>query len=149
MKNFLESLKPKYGSYKKPKKRLGRGNASGKGNACGRGPEGQKSRSGKDLGLHFQGGQNPLVKRIPLYRGERNRVLKKKNLVKTINISNLNDIDEEEIDLREILLTLPHQKTKLLGFGDLKKKVLVRTHLASKSAIKKIEEAGGKLEFIK
>jgi len=131
----LNNLKPKKGSKKKMK-RVGRGTSSGFGKTCGRGHKGQKSRSGGTKGLHFEGGQTPLYRRLPK-RGF-NNIFKSEYTI--MNVSDLNDYDGEVS--KEVLKIVG--LLKILGNGEIKKALTVKADKFSKSAKKKIEAAGGK-----
>lgn len=126
------------------KKRLGRGHGSGRGKTAGRGTKGQKAR--EKLSLYFEGGQQPLIKRLPLKRGkDRNKVRTGKPFI--VNIKYLNILPKDTIVNREILIKhgiidKEIEKVKILGDGELKipLKIALPT---SKSAAEKIKKAGG------
>ncbi len=129
--------------YKKPKKRLGRGRATGVGKTSGRGHGGQKSRSGKTIRPGFEGGQTPLFIRLPKYRGFKNP-----NYVDyaVINVSQLEELGEKTVTPEVLIKHGLMRKTdlvKVLGNGEITKAVSVTAHKASKSAIDKISKAGG------
>jgi len=132
----LNDLKNNPGAKKK-KKRVGRGTSSGTGKTCGRGHKGQKSRSGGTKGLRFEGGQTPLYRRLPK-RGFKNYPFKKTYAV--LNVSDLasfeGEVNKEVLKISGLL--------KILGDGEIKKALTVKADKFSKSAKKKIEEAGGK-----
>ena len=139
----------------KPKMRVGRGIGSGKGKTCGRGVKGQKSRSGVAIKA-FEGGQMPLYRRLPK-RGF--------NPISRVNIAIMNlqkiqsFIDDKTINssdtinmelLKKLkLINKNSQKLKILGTGEVKVKVNIEADLASKSAIEKLEKAGGSLQIKK
>lgn len=134
----------------KSKKRLGRGYGSGRGKTAGRGTKGQKARSKVKLG--FEGGQLPLIKRLPLKRGKgRFKPFKKKPLA--VNVKLLNFFPKEEKVTLKTLIKYKIVKedeakkfgVKILGDGDLKIPLIVELP-CSKGAIKKIEAAGGKVK---
>ena len=140
----LANLKPAKGSQKK-RKRIGRGPGSGFGKTAGRGMNGQKSRSGYSRKRGFEGGQMPLIRRIPK-RGFTNifRV--------TYNVVNVGDIDKSGIDELNIEVLLEKKmirdkrlRLKILGDGELNRKVKVTAHKFSKTAIEKIEKSGGEV----
>jgi large subunit ribosomal protein L15 len=139
----LSNLKPKKGS-RHAKKRVGRGPGSGHGKTAGRGEKGQKSRSGFSRMLGFEGGQMPLHRRLPK-RGFTN-IFKEE-----FAVLNLADLERFEagttIDaavLREAgLVKGRKRKIKVLGNGDLTKKLTVHADKFSKTAREKIERAGG------
>lgn len=146
----LNELKPAPGS-KRNRKRVGRGSGSGWGGTCGRGHKGQKSRSGGSIPAWFEGGQMPLVRRVPK-RGPR-RLGHKRLKYDVVNIKTLN-LFEEEIEvnpelLREVgIIKKKNARIKILGDGQLDKRLNVRAHRFSKSAIEKIEANGGTAEVI-
>ncbi|QXM07329.1 50S ribosomal protein L15 [Crassaminicella indica] len=144
----LHELRPAEGSTKN-RKRLGRGTATGQGKTAGRGQDGQKSRSGGNVKPGFEGGQMPLYRRLPK-RGFTN-VFKKQWTI--INVDTLNRFDEGTVVTPELLLEKGIIKkivdgVKVLGNGELQKKVTVQAHKFSQSAVEKIEAAGGKAEVI-
>lgn len=142
-------LGPKAGS-KRGRKRVGRGDGSGHGTYSCRGCKGQKSRSGGGVGLRFEGGQTPLVKRLPSLRGFT-------NIFKTdyalVNLHRLR-IFEEGIEvtpqrlLDAGLVSSLKKPIKVLGDGELQRPLVVRANKFSQTAKKKIEASGGKAEEI-
>ncbi len=138
----LGKLRPPKGS-RKSKKRVGRGPGSGMGTYSTRGLKGQNARSGGGVREGFEGGQTPLIKRIPK-RGF-NRI--KSYRISVINVEKLNRFKNgEEITLeklKDIGLAGKRDRVKILGFGDIDKKLTVHAHEFSKSAKEKIEKAGG------
>ena len=149
----LNSLNTK---VSKSKKRLGRGIGSSKGKTCGRGHKGQKSRSGVAI-KSFEGGQMPLYRRLPK-RGFRS--MKDKKSISLINLSRIQEIINKQsnvlnnkINLENLkkakLINKKFTKLKLLGSGDLKKKIDIEVNSISKSAKVKIEKLGGKVILIK
>ena len=131
--------------YKK-RKRLGRGTGSGHGKTCGRGHKGQRSRAGYSRRATFEGGQMPLVRRIPK-RGFNNR------WAQTVAIVNLRDLEDRFDDGDEVtpdslkannLAKGRYQVLKVLADGDLTKKLTVSAHKFSRQALEKIEKAGGR-----
>jgi large subunit ribosomal protein L15 len=140
----LSNLKPPKGS-RKSKKRVGRGPGSGMGTYSSRGLKGQNSRSGGGVREGFEGGQTPLIKRIP--KKGFNRV--KSYKVSIINVEKLDRFkDGEEVTLEkleQIGLVSKRDRVKILGFGDIKKKLTVHAHDFSKSAKEKVEKAGGEI----
>ena len=135
----------------KAKKRVGRGPGSGLGKTSGRGQKGQKSRSGASIPAWFQGGQTPLYRRIPK-RGFNNARFTVRYA--TINVSDLNtyfndgDVVTPEVLKERKIIKKQLNGVKVLGNGELKKKLTVKANIFSKSAITKIEGAGGKAEVI-
>jgi large subunit ribosomal protein L15 len=140
----LSRLAPPSGSNKK-EKRFGRGIGSGLGKTCGKGSKGQKARHGGDFGhLSFQGGQTPIQRRIPK-RGFR---VPFPIVTATINLSALERFDAgatvDEQALRDARLVQGRDvRIKVLGEGELEKKLTVSAHAFSASAREKIEKAGG------
>jgi len=139
----LSSLKNTPGARKR-RKRVGRGPGSGHGKTCGRGHKGQKSRKGHKYRLGFEGGQMPLVRRLP------KRGFKNPNRVpwQTVNIAALNRFDEgAEVTPAELLqaglVRANRGGVKILGNGDMEKKLTVRADAFSATAKAKIEAAGG------
>ena len=144
----LHELSKPIGSTKNPK-RKGRGTATGQGKTAGRGMNGQNSRSGGGVRLGFEGGQMPLYRRIPK-RGFKN-VFKKEWSI--MNVSDLNSYEEGTVITPELLIADGKVKqvtagVKILGNGELEKKLTVQANKFSKAAIEKIEAAGGKAEVI-
>jgi large subunit ribosomal protein L15 len=144
----LHTLKPAKGANKKPK-RVGRGPGSGHGKTATRGEKGQKSRSGFSQKPGFEGGQMPLHRRIPK-RGFNNKFAKHYTI---LNVGELNELDEGTAVTPELLVEKRVIKKSLdglrvLGGGELTRKLTVRAHHFSESAKKKIEEAGGSIEVI-
>ena len=146
----LNELKPAPGA-RRARKRVGRGNASGWGKTCGRGHKGQKSRSGGSIPAWFEGGQMPLVRRLPK-RGPR-RTAHKRVVYDVINVETLNLFDDAAVispeSLREAgLIKRKNALIKILGDGELEKQLKVQAHRFSKSAIEKIESKGGTAEVL-
>ena len=144
----LHELSKPIGSTKNPK-RKGRGTATGQGKTAGRGMNGQNSRSGGGVRLGFEGGQMPLYRRIPK-RGFKN-VFKKEWSI--MNVSDLNSYEEGTVITPELLIADGKVKqvtagVKILGDGELEKKLTVQANKFSKAAIEKIEAAGGKAVVI-
>jgi large subunit ribosomal protein L15 len=144
----LHELSKPIGSTKNPK-RKGRGTATGQGKTAGRGMNGQKSRSGGGVRLGFEGGQMPLYRRIPK-RGFTNIFKKEWSIM---NVSDLNAYEEGTVITPELLIADGKVKqvtagVKILGNGELEKKLTVQANKFSKAAIEKIEAAGGKAEVI-
>jgi large subunit ribosomal protein L15 len=145
MSTILSRLAPPAGSIK-TSKRLGRGVGSGLGKTCGKGMKGQKARHGGNFGkLHFQGGQTPIQRRLPK-RGFR---VPFPVTTVAINLADLERFDGgttvNEAALREARLVQGRDVLiKVLGDGELTKKLTVEAHSFSASAAEKIEKAGGK-----
>ncbi len=144
----LHELRPAKGSTKK-RKRLGRGTATGQGKTAGRGQDGQNSRSGGGVRPGFEGGQMPIYRRLPK-RGFTN-IFKKEWTI--VNLEDLNKFEDGTVITPELLTEEGVVKKvkyglKVLGNGKLEKKLTIKAHKFSKSAIEKIETAGGKAEVI-
>lgn len=139
----LNDLKPNKGA-KHRKKRLGNGESSGLGKTCGKGHKGQKARSGGGVRPGFEGGQMPLIRQLPK-RGFNNKAFKTHYAV--INVGDLEAFegtDVTEASLRESgLLKGVYDGVKILGDGELTKKLNVEVDRVSASAKAKIEGAGG------
>ena len=135
---------------RKVTKRVGRGTGSGMGKTSTRGQKGQKSRSGASIPVWFQGGQSPLYRRLPK-RGFNNARFRTEYAV--INLDDLNKFNDGDVITPELLKEKGIIKKQLAGikvlaFGELTKKVTVKAHRFSSSAITKIESAGGTAEVI-
>ena len=142
---------------KKDKKRLGRGIGSGKGKTCGRGVKGQKSRSGVAIKA-FEGGQMPLYRRLPK-RGF-NAIKRYQAIIAIMNLEKIQTfITEKTINSGDVinmallkklkLINKNSQKLKILGTGEIKDKVNIEADLISKSAVEKLEKAGGTIQLKK
>ena len=145
----LENL-PKSQEFK-ARKRVGRGPGSGMGKTSTRGENGQKSRSGASIKPWFQGGQSPLYRRIPK-RGFNNSNFA--NRFATINLSDLNryfndgDVVTPEVLFERRILKKGLNGVKVLGNGNLDKKLTIKAHRFTSAAVTKINDAGGKAEVI-
>ena len=145
----LHTLSPRPGS-KHRVKRLGQGESSGKGKTSGKGHKGQKARSGGSIRLGFEGGQMPLIRRIPK-RGFNNAAFKKNYAI--VNLADLNQFDDgatinESVLLEANLIRGKYFGVKVLGNGDITRKIEVEAHIFSKSAAEKIGKAGGAAKVI-
>jgi len=142
----LNQLKPKVGSFS-PSKRVGRGIGSGHGKTATRGMNGQKSRSGGNIHPRFEGGQMPLVRRIPK-RGFRSLLGREWDVVNLENLNRFeNDSTVDPSQLKEAgLVRRSAKKIKVLAKGDLKCRLTVRAHAFSQQAKEAIEEKGGRCE---
>ena len=134
----------------KSRKRVGRGPGSGMGKTSTRGENGQKSRSGVSIKPWFQGGQSPLYRRIPK-RGFSNKQFETKYAV--INLSDLNKFEDGDVVTPELLkekgiIKKQLNGIKVLGNGELEKKITVKANRFSSKAVTKIESKGGKAEVI-
>ncbi|MBR4230741.1 MAG: 50S ribosomal protein L15 [Bacilli bacterium] len=145
----LENL-PKTAELK-ASKRVGRGPGSGMGKTSTRGENGQKSRSGASIKPWFQGGQSPLYRRIPK-RGFNNARFTTRYAI--INLSDLNkffkdgDVVSEEVLKERGIIKKRLSGIKILGNGNLEKKLTIKANRFTTTAVSKIEEAGGKAEVI-
>ena len=144
------NLSPNKGS-KKNRKRVGRGTASGSGTTAGRGMNGQRSRSGGKGAPYvgFEGGQMPIYRRVPK-RGFTN-IFKKD--VSAVNVEKLNVFRAgEEVNAEKLiakgLIRKNSKLIKVLGHGELKKKLTIKVNAISKSALEKVESAGGTFEAV-
>ncbi len=129
-------------SSNKSSRRVGRGIAAGRGKTAGRGTKGQKARTGNGRRPGFEGGQNPLMQRMPKLRG----FTSKRTPAENVYTGQLNDLGAkvDNFTLAEAgITTSPHVRVKVIVKGDLTKKVAVHLQLASATAIKAIEKAGG------
>ena len=145
----VNEIKPKEGSTKK-RKRVGRGNASGWGGEAGRGHKGQKSRSGYSRKPGFEGGQNPLYKRIPKKNGFKNPF---KTRYQIVNLQSISDISSEndliDIDFFVTKMNLSSiAPVKILANGVLDKPLSIKAHAISKTALDKLNAAGGSFETV-
>ncbi len=144
----LHDLKPTPGS-KKRRKRVGRGIAAGKGKTAGRGHKGQGARSGGGKGPYFEGGQLPLVRRLPFKRGFTNLF---RIEYQEVNVDMLdNRFDDGAVVNGETLVEVglvrdADEPIAVLGRGELSKKLTVHAHRFTKSAEEKITNAGGSIE---
>ncbi|MCK4667565.1 50S ribosomal protein L15 [Candidatus Dependentiae bacterium] len=147
--NLSQLKKPK---SKRSKKRVGRGQGSGHGKTAGRGTKGAKSRSGFSKNPGFQGGDISFIRKMPkrgMSRGSKqNRMRHIKEFYVPINVAALNIFDDNTTVTKELLVEKKliksiKNKVKILGTGDLKKKLIIEVDLFSKSAIEKIEKIGG------
>ena len=139
----LGTLKPTKGSISSSK-RIGRGNGSGQGRTAGKGHKGYQSRSGTKNRFHFEGGQTPLMRRLPK-RGFSNYGFRKE--VQIVNLEKIDSLKIEKVDANIL-----HEKgvikkidipVKILGNGDVKNPITITADMFSKSAIRKLEKAGG------
>lgn len=146
---IINELKPAEGAKKAPK-RLGRGIGSGTGKTAGKGHKGQWARSGGGVRPGFEGGQMPLIRRVPK-RGFNNAFAKEYSI---INISDLEIFENGTVVTKELLLEkgllskVENYGVKVLGNGALTKSLTVQAQKFTKSAAEKIEQAGGKAEVL-
>ncbi len=143
----LENLKPPKGS-KKDRKRLGRGTGSGTGKTSGRGHKGQRSRSGSKKRRGFEGGQMPLHRRLPKF-GFHNLFSK---VYQIVNVSDLARCEVGEVSPETLKAAGLIKKTtvpvKVLGNGNVDKAYTVKAAAFTKTAVTKLEAAGGKAEVV-
>jgi len=145
----LHELRPTPGSRHKST-RKGQGIGSGLGKTAGRGHKGQKARSGGGVRPGFEGGQMPLQRRMPK-RGFTNAPFKKEIIA--VNLEKLNRFENgvevtPDILIKSKVIKKVGDGIKILGNGNLEKSLTIRAHAFSKSAVEKIEAAGGKAEVI-
>ena len=145
----LHTLKPRPGA-KHRTKRLGQGESSGRGKTAGRGGKGQTARSGSSIRIGFEGGQMPLIRRIPK-RGFNNSRFT--TAYSPVNVGDLNQFEDgarvDETALRSVgLVNGPKLGVKILGTGELTKKLVLVVTAISASAKTKIEAKGGSVELI-
>lgn len=152
----LENLRPKPGSRKQTK-RLGRGHGSGQGKTAGRGHKGYGSRAGSKRKAGYEGGQNPIHMRMRKLRGPNKKMSMPFEPFRThtqpVNVAALEDRFDAGAEvtpetLREAGLATRKHPVKILGQGEISKKLTVRAHAFSASAREKIEAAGGTAELI-
>ncbi len=142
----LHQLKPPKNAVKR-RKRVGRGTGSGRGKTSGKGNKGQKSRSGGVKGPYFEGGQMPLVRRIPK-RGFKH---KKRVKYEIINLSSLEKFAENQEITPEILKEngfIKRGPVKILSYGGINKPLIIKANAFSHKAKNLIESAGGRAEVI-
>ena len=145
----LHDLRPAEGATKK-RKRVGRGTGSGKGKTSTRGTKGQNARTGGGVRLTFEGGQLPLVKRLPKLRGFNNRF---KVYYSAVNLDTLERLFEANAavspqSLAGVGLLDADDPIVILGRGEINKPLKVQAHRVSESARAKIEAAGGSIEIL-
>jgi large subunit ribosomal protein L15 len=146
----LSNLKPFYGAKHK-EKRVGRGHGSGHGKTSGRGHKGQKARESLDIRPFFEGGQTPIIRRLPK-RGFKN-IFKVEYAV--VNVGALskafspNEVVDENSLREKGLIKGKGKPIKLLGNGEINIPLTIRVHAVSRSAEEKVEKAGGRIELIK
>ncbi|MDO4553604.1 MAG: 50S ribosomal protein L15 [Lachnospiraceae bacterium] len=145
----LSNLRPAEGSKHSDNFRRGRGHGSGNGKTAGKGHKGQKARSGGGVRPGFEGGQMPLYRRIP----KRGFTCRNSKTIVGINLSVLDRFENDSVVSVETLIEAgivknPRDGVKILGNGELSKKLTVQANAFSESAKAKIEAAGGKAEVI-
>lgn len=145
----LGEIRAPEGATKK-KKIVGRGSGSGHGKTSTRGQKGQRARSGHGIRIGFEGGQMPLVRRIP----KRGFTSKFKKIYQIVNLAQITSFKENSVVgpaelLKEGLIEDEKKPVKILGDGVISKPVTIKAHAFSSSAIAKIKQAGGLVEIIK
>ena len=145
----LSNLHPAAGSKHSDAFRVGRGHGSGNGKTAGRGQKGQKSRSGGKVRVGFEGGQMPLYRRLP----KRGFTCINSKKIATVDVTRLEQFEADSVvtidTLREAgMVKNAFDGVKIIGNGDLSKKLTVQVNAFSKNAAAKIEAAGGKAEVI-
>lgn len=146
----IHTLAPEQGAVKKDK-RIGRGIGSGHGKTSTKGHKGQWARSGGGVRPGFEGGQMPLIRRIPK-RGFKNAIFKK--VYSIVNVEALNvfengtEITAELLLANKIIGKIEPYGLKVLGDGKLNKKLVVKANKFTEAAVNKIREAGGEVEVI-
>ena len=132
----------------KNKRRVGRGIAAGRGKTAGRGTKGQGSRTGSSARPGFEGGQNPLMQRLPKLRGFKSHRTPNQN----VRVGQLEQFSGKVVDTTLLasagLITSPYVTVKLINGGVLTKKVNVKLQFASVNAVSAIEQAGGSFEQV-
>ena len=140
----LSNLNPAKGSIQSTK-RIGRGNASGQGRTAGKGHKGYQSRSGTKNRFHFEGGQTPLMRRLPK-RGFSNYGFRKE--VQIVNLERISMLGIDKVNPAVLVEkgVVKHAEiaVKILGNGNIDKPIEITAHMFSKSAVEKLEKAGGK-----
>jgi len=146
---LMDKLSPPPGA-KKPRKRVGRGDGSGRGTYSGRGSKGQKSRAGYKMRPGFEGGQLPLIKRLPEKRGFHKRFRKEYDIVKVGQLAIFepeSEVNPEKLVAAGLIKSL-ERPVKILADGEISQPLVVRANRFSAAAKAKIEAAGGKAEEV-
>ncbi len=147
----LHNLKAANGSTKSAKKRLGRGQGSGKGGTSTRGTKGAQARAGYEHKIGFEGGQMPIQRRLPKY-GFKNPTRVEYKAVNVSDLQKLSETSGVNVITLDVLvdagLAAPKDLVKILGNGELTAKLEVSADAFSKSAVQKIEAAGGKTTVV-
>lgn len=145
----LSNLKAPAGANR-PTKRLGRGPGSGQGKTAGKGHKGKKARSGKKVDAGFEGGQTPLHRRLPKF-GFINPFTKNYTIINLTDLERVfenGDVVDEAACREKRLVRRNLDGIKILGSGELTKKLTIKANKFSKSAVEAIEKAGGSAEVI-
>src|SRR3989338_6416034 len=145
----LHELKVPRGAHKR-RKIVGRGPGSGHGKTSCRGHKGQRARSGRGIILGLEGGQMPLIRRLPKigFRSKRHKFYQLVNLVSLTRFKEGTVVDTDFLKSHGLIKSIS-RPVKILGDGELKKPLMIHAHSFSKSAEDKIVKAGGKVEVIK
>jgi len=146
---LMDKLSPPPGA-KKPRKRVGRGDGSGRGTYSGRGSKGQKARAGFKMRPGFEGGQLPLIKRLPEKRGFHNPFRKEYDIVKVGQLAVFepeSEVTPEKLVAAGLIKSL-ERPVKILADGEISQPLVVRANRFSAAAKAKIEAAGGKVEEV-
>ncbi len=131
----------------KSRKRVGRGIAAGQGKTAGRGTKGQGARTGSSKRPGFEGGQNPLMQRLPKLAGFKSKALRAENVF-TDQLDKLGASVTNESLAKAGLVTSPYARVKLLKRGDVTKKVTVELQAASETAVEAVQQAGGEFKAV-
>ena len=147
----LHDLKPNKGAHR-DRKRVGRGTAAGQGKTAGRGMKGQNSRAGGGVPLYHQGGNLPLFRKLPFKRGQGMNIVNRVRYAE-VNLDQLDDYQADteitpEFLLEEGIVNDLEMPIKILGRGELSVALKIKAHKISKSALEKVESAGGSVEII-
>lgn len=147
----LSTLRPPKGSRQK-RKRLGIGEGSGLGKTCGKGTKGQKSRSGYSRKAGFEGGQMPLYRRLPKFGFTSRARVREENIYRVVNVGEIEAIGMDHVTVEALekagLISSRKIRVKLLGGGELKRKLTVEVHACSQSARAAVEKAGGEIRLV-
>ncbi len=142
----VDELKPAEGAVRRPK-RVGRGISSGMGKTCDRGHRGEGQRAGISRKPGFEGGQMPAYRKVPKLKGF---PLVNQIVYAEVNVSQLDKMEEDVVDIELLkekgLFSRKYQELRVLGNGEISKKITVKARHFSRSAKEKIEAAGGKAE---
>ena len=130
------------------KRRVGRGIAAGQGKTAGRGTKGQGSRTGSSARPGFEGGQNPLMQRLPKLRGFKSHRVKNENVFTDQLEQFTGKVIDNQLLAENNLVTNAHVAVKLLKRGDLSKKLSIKLQAASATALEAVEASGGSFEAV-
>jgi len=147
--NLTDVFKTK--SDRKRRKRIGRGRGSGHGKTSTRGHKGQKARKGYSMRASFEGGQTPMYKRFPKRGFSNVQFATRYTVINVADLDALKDLDEitpQTLLEKKVIKKLLKGGLKVLGDGEVTRAITVKAHKFSKSAVEKIEAAGGKTEIL-